>query len=232
MASQENQAEMGAADSLRVKRVQTNLRDQVLEVLRNAILEMRFKPGDRLIERELCELVGVSRTSIREALRHLESEGLVSNIPNVGPSVTVVDITQAKYIYEFREALEGLAGRLFVERATAKQLNDLRGALAQLEIALKGTDLKDIIRETIHFYKVFLAGCGNPLISDAIHSLHARMVLLRASSMSHPGRAPISLREMEDIVEALARRDADAAEKACVKHVQAARDAALPMLKK
>ena len=68
-----------------VECVRINLRDQVLEVLRKAILDLRFKPGDRLIERELCEMVGVSRTSIREALRHLESEGLVTNKPNVGP---------------------------------------------------------------------------------------------------------------------------------------------------
>ena len=108
--------------SLRVKRNNITLRQQVLDVLRNAILEARFKPGDRLIERELCELTGVSRTSVREALRHLESEGLVRNIPNKGPTVATVGLEEAQQIYEMREALEGQAGRLFAQRAPAGEV--------------------------------------------------------------------------------------------------------------
>jgi DNA-binding transcriptional regulator YhcF (GntR family) len=73
--------ETSGASGMRVVRNTVTLRQQVLEVLRNGILSFQFKPGDRLIERELCEMTGVSRTSVREALRHLESEGLVQNLP-------------------------------------------------------------------------------------------------------------------------------------------------------
>jgi DNA-binding GntR family transcriptional regulator len=79
--------EVPSATDMRVVRNTVTLRQQVLEVLRSAILNFQFKPGDRLIERELCEMTGVSRTSVREALRHLESEGLVQNLPNKGPMV-------------------------------------------------------------------------------------------------------------------------------------------------
>lgn len=228
----EREARFSEGSTLKVERYRPSLRDQVLKVLRTAILELRFLPGDRLIERELCELIGVSRTSIREALRHLESEGLVQNVPNVGPTVAVFDKDEAIHIYELREALEILAARLFVQRATAGQVADVRKALKVLATALGSGEIKSIIRETTSFYEVLLEGCGNPLIGETLTSLQARLVLLRASSMSSPGRAPDSLREMEAIVSALEKRDADAAAQACLVHIQNARTAALAILEK
>jgi len=90
--------ETPGASGMRVVRNTVTLRQQVLEVLRNGILSFQFKPGDRLIERELCEMTGVSRTSVREALRHLESEGLVQNLPNKGPMVATVTAAEAREI--------------------------------------------------------------------------------------------------------------------------------------
>jgi GntR family transcriptional regulator, trigonelline degradation regulator len=217
-------------ESLRIERIRPILRDQVLEVIRNAILDLRFKPGDRLIERELCELTGVSRTSVREALRHLESEGLVRNFPHQGPIVAVVDLKEAREIYELREALEGLAGRLFAERASEAQMTDLQRALDALSQAFATGEMRTIIRQTMKFYDVFLEGCGNSLIASTIRSLQARMVQLRATSMSQPGRAPRSLAEMQDIVAAVMSRDADRAGEACMKHVRCAREAAMATL--
>src|SRR5215510_14537054 len=125
---------------MRVVRNTVTLRQQVLEVLRSAILNFQFKPGDRLIERELCEMTGVSRTSVREALRHLASEGLVQNLPNKGPIVATLDLRQAGQIFEVRAALEGMAGRLFAERATQAQRENLRAALVALERTFAGGD--------------------------------------------------------------------------------------------
>src|SRR5882672_4452774 len=99
--------EIPTATGMRVVRNTVTLRQQVLEVLRGAILNFQFKPGDRLIERELCEMTGVSRTSVREALRHLESEGLVQNLPNKGPMVATVTGEEAREIFEVRRVLEG-----------------------------------------------------------------------------------------------------------------------------
>src|SRR5262247_14034 len=130
---------------MRVVRNTVTLRQQVLEVLRSAILNFQFKPGDRLIERELCELTGVSRTSVREALRHLESEGLVESLPNKGPIVATLDLRQAGQIFEVRAALEGMAGRLFAERATQAQRENLRAALVALERTFAGGDRAEIV---------------------------------------------------------------------------------------
>lgn len=218
--------------SLRVSRPHMMLRQQVLDVLRRAILEFRFRPGDRLIERELCELVGVSRTSVREALRHLESEGLVENLPNKGPAVARVSPETALQLYEVREVLEGLAARLFTARATSRQIEDLRIALDRLTEAFATQDMRLIIAETTRFYAVLLDGCGNDFVRKTIGSLQARIQFLRATSMSQPGRAPGSLAEMTSIVGAVCRLDPDAAEAAAREHVRRARDAALDMIRR
>ncbi|WP_374653537.1 GntR family transcriptional regulator [Dongia sp.] len=227
--SSDDDTDFGTA-SLRVPRPNVTLRQQVLDVLRRAILDFHFKPGDRLIERELCEMVGVSRTSVREALRHLESEGLVENQPNRGPAVARVAPETALQFYEVREALEGLAARLFTARATVKQVQDLQAALDRLTAAFATQDKRLIIAETTGFYTVLLDGCGNDIIRNMIQSLQARIQFLRATSMSQPGRAPGSLAEMNAIVSAVCRRDPDAAAAAATEHVRRARDAALDML--
>src|SRR5271169_4894481 len=112
---------MGIAESLRVERAPAPIRSRVLDNLRQAILDHKLAPGQRLIERELVELTGVSRTSVREALRELAAEGLVTVIPNKGTVVTSVSAEEARQLYQVRSALEGLAGRLFAENATQAQ---------------------------------------------------------------------------------------------------------------
>jgi len=204
---------------LRVVRNTVTLRQQVLEVLRNAILNFQFKPGDRLIERELCEMTGVSRTSVREALRHLESEGLVQNLPNKGPMVAMVTAAEAREIYEVRRVLEGLAARLFAERAGPAQRAALDEAMAALERALLAVDVREVLRTATAFYDVMLVGAGNEVIRRMTNLLHARITCLRAMSLSQPGRAAKSLLEMKRLHAALRSGDPEAANAACVAHI-------------
>ena len=218
--------------SLRIKRQTTTLRQQVLEALRNAILDFQFKPGDRLVERELCELTGVSRTSVREALRHLESEGLVENVANRGPTVAALTVEDARQIYEVRSALEALAGALFAERASEAQRQALVAATRKLEDAFASGDRRRIRQQTSRYYDVLLEGSGNKFVGDMIRGLQARVMFLRSTSMSHPGRAPASLAEMQRITKAIQKRDPKAAHEACRAHIDAARDAALAMLER
>src|SRR5690606_4359359 len=98
--------------SMRVASVAAPVRRQVAKVLREAITSGRFAPGQRLIEKDLCELLGVSRPSVREALRELESEGLIEIIPNRGPLVKRLTAADAASVYQVRAALEALAARL------------------------------------------------------------------------------------------------------------------------
>src|SRR5262245_64954406 len=90
---------------------------QAVLKLRAAILNGVFKPGERLLEQNLCEWMGVSRTSVREALRRLEAERLITITPNRGPSVTEIAWDEAKAIYEVRALMEGEAAALFAARA-------------------------------------------------------------------------------------------------------------------
>lgn len=118
---------------LKVTRNIITLRQIVLDKLRDAIISSQLKPGQRLVERELCQALDVSRTSVREALRHLESEGLVQYVGQRGPSVSVLSQQDIKNIYELRAALEGLAGELFCERASDHQINLLQATTDALK---------------------------------------------------------------------------------------------------
>ncbi len=211
---------MGIAESLRVERAPAPIRSRVLDNLRQAILERKLVPGQRLIERELVEMTGVSRTSIREALRELAAEGLVTTIPNKGTVVAEVTAAEARQLYQVRSALEGLAG-LFVENATDAQRRALATALRAVERAsAKGAPAMLAAKDK--FYDVLFEGGGNDALRAIAGTLHARVSLLRSLSLSMPGRTTESLAELAEIVAAVQANDADAAAKACSKHVEAA----------
>ncbi|MEJ1979135.1 MAG: GntR family transcriptional regulator [Acetobacteraceae bacterium] len=212
---------------LRIERVTTTLRNQVVERLRWAICEQQFPPGARLIERQLCEMLGVSRTLIREALRELEAEGLVTSVPHRGPSVAVLDRETAKGIYEVRAVLEALAGRLFVERATGEDRRRLAKAAAALDRARERDDIAAQLGATARFYEILFAGARNDVIAATLRPLSGRIHMLRARSMARPGRRDESKREMDAILAATQSNDPQQAWDACLAHVQQAAARAL-----
>lgn len=213
-----------------VTQVAAPVRHQLVETLRRAIFEFHFKPGDRLVERELCELTGVSRTSLREALRQLETEGLVKIIPNRGPIVASVDREEAQEIYELRAVLEGFMGRNFAVRATDTEIRRLSEALDAFRRAVKRGQPRDLIATKSAFYDVLMEGSGNRALDSALRNLHGRVTLLRATSMASPGRIEFSLKELEAIVAAITARNAAAAEKACASHVRNAASTVMKVL--
>jgi DNA-binding GntR family transcriptional regulator len=119
--------------AVQVNRVAAPVREQVLDQLRQAIVEMRLKPEQRLVERELIEQTGVSRTTVREVLRQLAAEGLVTTIPHKGTVVASPSVERAAELYEVRAVLEGMAARQFAERATDVHLRALRRAFEGIE---------------------------------------------------------------------------------------------------
>lgn len=220
----------GDISIMRVDRIVAPVRQQTVRNIRNAIVKGRFRPGERLVERELCELTGVSRTSIREALRQLETEGFVTPIPNRGPCVAIVTPEEAKDLYEIRQVLEALAYRLFAERATPSQINGLRHALARLEKAYNEGTPQDMVEGSDDFYDVVLKGCGNKSIYSMLRPLHARITLLRKTSLSKPGRPSQSIKEVKRILEAIERHDPQGAWGAAMENMQNAEAAAMDML--
>jgi GntR family transcriptional regulator, trigonelline degradation regulator len=215
-------------DSLRVERVPAPIRAQVTDNMRRAIIACEFKPGQRLIERELVEMTGVSRTSIREALRELAAEGLVSTTPNKGCAVTALSADQASQVYEVRTVLEGLAGRLFAKNATEVQKRALDKQMTKIEnLAKKGAR---VLEAKDDFYRIIFEGAGNEVLRATVSGLHARVTYLRSLSLSSEGRPEESARELRAIVDAVKAGDANGAEQACRAHVEQARLVAMEAL--
>jgi len=195
---------------------------QIANKLRDAILSGYFKPGERLIEARLCEMMQVSRSSIREVLRRLEAQRLVVIVPNRGPSVAEIAWEEAKQIYDVRAILEGEAAALLAERATTDQKRAMAQALTAFLQADEADDAIGRLTATNRFYEVILEGCGNTVIRELLQGLLARINFLRARSMSRPGRTKFSASEMRRILRAVEKKDAAAARTAAVEHVRAA----------
>jgi DNA-binding GntR family transcriptional regulator len=205
-----------------ITRAAAPVRSQVEYHLRQAILSGRFRPGDRLIERELCELLGVSRTPLREALRFLENQRLVVNIPQRGLVVATMTLQEAEEIYQVRAAVEGQAGRLFAERANGEHQAALQGALSAVEVALQSAVVPTLAAAKDHFYAVLLAGSGNRTLTTIADSLRDRIAWLRYLTLAQPARADQSVKEMRRILVAVLARNYDEASTACIEHVEAA----------
>ena len=212
---------------MRVSNVAAPVRQQVAASFRAAILNGRFQPGGRLIEKELCELTGASRTSVREALRQLETEGLVEVVPNKGPIVASISLSQARSIYEVRAALESLAGASFARNATDDQMARLERAVEGIARAYAQSPIDEVLKAKDAFYAILLEGGGNEIVPALLAMLQARINLLRRVSIGRPARLGESIEEIRTIMAALKRRDAEAAAAACRLHVENAATAAL-----
>jgi len=193
------------------------LRRDVVDALRKAIIEGRLAPGSRLIERELIELTGVSRTVIREALRQLESESIIETIPNKGPIVRQLTRAEAEDLYAIRAVLEGLAARMFVENASDKDIKALKNALDRTIDAYRDGPPEIIMKVKNEFYEILFAGAGSETLSSMISMLYARIWRWRALGLGHPKRSAQrskqSIAELRKLYDVLKNRNADLAEK-------------------
>ncbi|WP_102960791.1 GntR family transcriptional regulator [Mangrovicella endophytica] len=197
-----------------------------VDKLRMAIFSGLFQPGSRLVESQLCAQLGVSRPSLREALRSLQAERLIEMVPNRGPSVPALSWEEAKAIYEVRELLEVEAAGRCAATIPPAQLHELRKALAAFEEAASRQDSMAQVTTAADFYSIILANCGNPVLEEVHRGLLARISFFRGRSMALQGRAHGSFLEMQAIYDAIAAGDEKAARKASRKHVLKARAAA------
>jgi DNA-binding GntR family transcriptional regulator len=215
---------------LNVSREATTLRFLVENRLRTAIGSGVFKPGQRLIERELCEQTGVGRTSIREALRQLEAEGLVTTIPHRGPIVSTMTADEAEQLYELRALLEGYAGRECAKARDPAIIARLRAQFEKMGNVANKEDRSDLLAAKTEFYAALLEGCGNVFVQRFLNMLLNRVTVLRMTSMTLKNRIGKSLAEIERILTAIEAGDEIAAEAACVQHIQNAAAVALKAL--
>ncbi len=211
---------------LKVDRSTKTLRELTLEKMRGAIFNGHFQPGTRLVERQLCEQLDVSRSVVREVLRHLETEGLIETIPHQGPIVASMDADRAAQIYEIRALLEGQAARLCAEKASDEAIEHLASLNDDTQEAFRKNDFQAVLARTSIFYKAMFTAAGFNMAWDIVQSLNARINQLRAMTISSTGRCTTASDEMARIVKALRDRDPQAAQDASQAHVRRAAEIA------
>ncbi|NBZ86917.1 GntR family transcriptional regulator [Stagnihabitans tardus] len=198
------------------------LRDVVLERLRAAIVSGRFASGERLVERNLCDLLGVSRSVVREVIRILEAEGLVEEGTR-GPMVARLDWAQARQIYDIRLMLEAHAARECAGRADDTVRADLRAALGQI-----GGD--GALEATARFYEVIFKAAGHDIAWEIVSRLNGRISRLRALTLAASDRKVSGLSRMTRIAEAVVAGDGPGAEAAVRAHLTEAAQIARKIL--
>ncbi|WP_338759714.1 GntR family transcriptional regulator [Massilia sp. METH4] len=205
---------------LKIARDTKTLRELTLEKMREAILSNYFRPGQRLVERTLCDELGVSRTIVREVLRHLETEGLVESVPQQGPVVATIDPRKAAEIYEIRGLLEGHAARACAEHCTAEVIAELSLKVVEIENAFNNQDFRMVLEKTTDFYKAMFIGGGKAMAWEIVQSLNARINQLRSMTIGSAGRGAVAIAEMNAILDAIKRRDGEDAHQQSLKHIQ------------
>jgi DNA-binding GntR family transcriptional regulator len=204
-----------------------SLREMVAARLRDAIASGQFAPGARLVERELCLMTGVSRTSLREALRELVTEGLLINSPNKGLTVAVIGPREAKEIYEVRSLLEGLAARNFVDNATPEQVAALGNIVEQLRAQHDADEPEPFLTIKDEFSNVLLIGGGNDTVGVMLRQIYTRLRRLRCASSSSKSRRQELIAQIGDLYQALSSRDSDLAWDISLANVRRACEVAL-----
>lgn len=190
------------------------LREQTVGVLREAVLNGTFRPGEKLVERTLAERIGVSRTSVREALGQLDAEGLVRRVPGKGIHVTKLSEAEALAIYEARAILESALARLFAERANAEEIDALEQGIQEAEVS-NGPEMARVHAEKLdRVFETITRGAGNDVARQMASVLRSRVTFLRTitSRVAPAARRRESMTLLGQIREALASRDADRAE--------------------
>ncbi|MBO9099633.1 MULTISPECIES: GntR family transcriptional regulator [unclassified Rhizobium] len=211
-----------SAQPMKVVRPDKTLRELSLEKMREAIVNLHFRPGERLIERDLCEQLGVSRTIVREVLRHLESEGLVSILPNRGPIVAETTAEEARQIYEIRGVLEGIAAKACAEKADPAVALLLEGILGRIRASYASNNLPDVLEATGEFYRILFEQSGRLIAWGIVKSITVRINHLRSMTIKTAGRDKDGPEQMQRIVDAIRQGDGDAANRAANSHVGSA----------
>ncbi|KQP22092.1 GntR family transcriptional regulator [Pseudorhodoferax sp. Leaf267] len=203
------------------------LYEEVAELLRQRIFSRELAPGSWIDELKLAEEYGISRTPLREALKVLAAEGLVTMKVRRGAYVTEVSETDLRDVYHLLGLLEGDAAAAVARDATPEQLDELEALHAQLEAA-KGSPNSDRFYDlNVQFHARLLGMANNRWREQMVNDLRKLMRLARISSLHKAGRVDESLQEHADVLAALRRRDPEAAMACMRKHFQSGFTAAL-----
>ncbi len=201
------------------------LRDVVFEYLRSAILNGDLKPKERLMEVQLAEQLGVSRTPIREAIRKLELEGLVVMIPRRGAYVGDISVKDILDVLEVREVLEGLAAFLAAERMQEDELESLRQVTKEFWKVFEERNTQGMVEKDNEFHDKIFQSTRNAKLIHIAHGLHEQVQRFRIMYFSEYNTSKTLAAEHQAILEAIAKRDGQKARELAQYHVRMLRDA-------
>ncbi|HZJ84529.1 MAG TPA: GntR family transcriptional regulator [Syntrophomonadaceae bacterium] len=207
------------------------LRELVLEAIRQAIIDGTLKPRERLMEIQLAEELGVSRTPIREALRKLEMEGFIVMVPRKGAYVADLSFKDIADVFEIRSALEGLAASLAAERITSEELEEMERCLVEKAEAILENDMEKLVSVDTKFHETIYRASRNERLTNIINNLREQIQRYRATTLAYPGRMQESLDEHRAIVEALQARDVHLARQLAGEHIENAENSMIESIK-
>lgn len=206
-------------DALLVAGLSVSLRTLVAERLRLAIITGRFRPGQQLRERELCELTGVSRPSLREALRQLEGEGLITTQPHRGPAVAAFTPEEVGQLYDLRRVLESFAAREFARLRRTEDISVLQEAVRQLNAVEQQGDPYAMLEAGTALYGAIATGSGNPYLAQSLRALHNRIALIRFVSLHNRDRVTRTFEVLRRLSDAILAGDEALTERLCAEHL-------------
>ena len=196
-----------------------SLRSAALAAIREAILCGQLRPGQHLVESDLAEQMGISRAPIREALRQLETEGLVVSLPHRGTFVTQLSVQDVWEIYTLRAAVEGLAARLMAQNATAEEIAHLEESVAQMEQSAQAGDLELLARQDMAFHEYLCRAAHHNRLLDAWLSMNAqiRTMIDLTNCLYLPAEEIV--RCHAEVVDAIRQRQAERAARVISGHI-------------
>lgn len=206
------------------------LRDVVFNTLRQSILTGELKPGERLMEIHLADKLGVSRTPIREAIRMLELEGLVTMIPRRGAEVAQITEKNLREVLEVRGALDALAVELACERITAEELEQLKNACEHFEAETKKGDANRVAQADVALHDIILAASRNEKLVQMIGNFSQQMYRYRLEYVKDEAHYETLIREHRKIYETIRDRDKEGGAKAIRLHIENQEKAVIRMI--
>lgn len=196
------------------------LRDIVFHTLRKAIITGELLPGERLMETQLGEKLGVSRTPIREAIRKLELEGLVVMVPRKGAQVAPFTQKDIKDVLEVRAALEALAVRLACKRMDERSFLRLQLVNTEYEFAAKENDIETMIQKDVEFHEVIFSATQNDKLVQMFGNLGEQVHRFRIAYLKNSEASMVVQEEHMEILQALRNRDAGLASQLATAHIE------------
>jgi DNA-binding GntR family transcriptional regulator len=202
-----------------------SMQGRVITEMRRRIISGELPAGGSLSEIALAESFGVSRTPVREALKQLQTEGLVEIRPRVGTFVTAPSRREITELFEMKELLEGAAARLLARRGRVPELDRLEENLAEADAAVEADDKERYAELVEEFHDLLITGADNAKLEAHYRILMNQLAYSRLvkTSLSQPGRALQSDREHHNVLELIIAKDGDSAERVMRDHVRASR---------